>query len=213
MTTTTNIQMNSSTLNQNTNNMTEEGTMDHANNNINMVARMTSAFRMGSVSKVIAAAAVGLALTISIGMSGTANADVPSVTNIGSYLGSEVNDDFSLVYGTPDSPAKIIKLAASSNMTNDDFSLVYGTPDSPAKIIKLAASSNMTNDDFSLVYGTPDSPAKIIKLAASSNMTNDDFSLVYGTPDSPAKITKLAASSNMTNDDFSLVYGTPDNVN
>jgi hypothetical protein len=103
MTTTTNIHMNSSAVNQNTNNMTEEGTMNHANNNINMVARISNAFRMGSMSQVIAAAAVGLALTISIGMSGTANADVPSVTNIGSYLGYELNDDFSLVYGTPDS--------------------------------------------------------------------------------------------------------------
>ena len=103
MTTTTNIHMNSSAVNQNTNNMTEEGTMNHANNNINMVARISNAFRMGSMSQVIAATAVGLALTISIGMSGTANADVPSVTNIGSYLGYELNDDFSLVYGTPDS--------------------------------------------------------------------------------------------------------------
>ena len=130
MTTTTNIQMNSTAENQNTNNMTEEGTMNHANNNINMVARISSAFRMGSMSKMITAAAVGLALTIGIGMSGTANADVPSVTNIGSYLGSGVNDDFSLVYGVPDSPAKVIKLAATGTMTNDDFSLVYGTPDS-----------------------------------------------------------------------------------
>lgn len=102
MTTTTNIQMNNSAATQNTNNMTEEGTMNHANNSINMAARISNAFRMGSMSKVIAAA-VGLALTISIGMSGSASADVPSVTNIGSYLGYETNDDFSLVYGTPDS--------------------------------------------------------------------------------------------------------------
>ena len=132
MTTTTNIKMTSNdTATQSIKSMTEEGTMNHTNDNINMVARISNAFRMGSMNKMIAAAAVGLALTIGVAMPGSASADVPSVTNPGSYLTSELNDDFPLVYGIPDAPAKLTRPIAASNMimVNDDFSLVYGTPD------------------------------------------------------------------------------------
>jgi len=180
MTTTTNIKMNGNTASQDSNNMMEEGTMNHENNNMDMAARISSAFRMENVSKLVAAAAVGLALTIGVAMPGAAKADVPSVTNAGSYLTSELNDDFSLVFGTPDAPAKLTAKAAGFSY-DDDFSLVFGIPDAPAKLTAKAAGFSY-DDDFSLVFGIPDAPAKV-RIAAADNMTNDDFSLVYGTPD------------------------------
>ena len=97
MTTTTNIQATNNTADQNSNNMTEEGTMNHANNNINMVSRISNMLRMENISKVVATAAVGLALTIGVAMPGTAKADVPTVINVGSQLASNWNDDGSLV--------------------------------------------------------------------------------------------------------------------
>ncbi len=223
MTTTTNIQMSANPATQNKNNKSEEGTMCPTNNNINMVARIANVFRMQNISKLVATAAVGLALTIGVAMPGTASADVPAVTNPGSYLVNNLNDDFSLVYGTPDSPAKVTLIAgANFNSMNDDFSLVYGTPDSPAKV-KLNTETDLFNDDFSMVYGTPDEGMDFsgisAKVRTSTGVTgldnmNDDFSLVYGTPDLPAKVrtrTGVAGIANM-NDDFSLVYGTPDEI-
>ena len=128
MTTTTNIQISANTTTQNNNSKTEEGTMNHTDNNINMVSRISNVLRMGSISKMAVAAAFGLALTLGIAMPGSASADIPSVTNVGSQLVSNHNDDFSLVYGTPDAPTKVI-LRAANNMVNDDFSLVFGAPD------------------------------------------------------------------------------------
>ena len=177
---TTNIQTNGNTAVQDTNNMTEEGTMNHGNNNINMASRLSKLFHMENISKLVATATVGLALTIGVAMPGTASADVPTVTNVGSPGASNWNDDFSLVYGTPNAPAKV-KLGAISGPYNDDFSLVFGTPDAPPKV-KLATISGSWNDDFSLAYGIPDAPAKA-KLATISVSWNDDFSLVFGTPD------------------------------
>ena len=206
MTTTTNIKMSANTATQNTNNMTDEGTTNHTNNNIKMVARISNVFRMENISKLVTTAAVGLALTIGLGMHSQASADNPSVTNVGSQLASNYNDDFSLVYGTPNTPAKVI-IGATNNMANDDFSLVYGTPDAPAKL-RIGAANNMVNDDFSLVYGTPDAPAKL-RIGAANNMVNDDFSLVYGTPDAPAKL-QAESSGLVYNDDFSMIYGIPD---
>lgn len=64
----------------------------------------------------ITAAAVGLALTIGVTMPGSASAVVPSATNPGSYLTSELHYDFSLVYGIPDALAKLTRPIAASNM-------------------------------------------------------------------------------------------------
>ena len=106
MTTTTNNKISANTATQNTNNMTEDGTMNHANdNNITMVTRISNVLRMGSISKLAVTAAVGLALTIGIAMPGSASADIPSVTNVGSQLAANHNDDFSLVFGTFDTIA------------------------------------------------------------------------------------------------------------
>ena len=159
MTTTTNIQENGSTASEQIDNMTEKGTMNHKNN-INMVSRF---------SKLIVGAAVGLALTIGVAMPGAANADLPAVSAPASVNFSSLNDDFSLVYGTPDvgsAPSVSAKLTGSTNFNglNDDFSMVYGTPDvgsAPGVSAKLAGSTNFNglNDDFSLVYGTPDAIA------------------------------------------------------
>ncbi|MDA1129183.1 MAG: hypothetical protein O2913_10865 [Chloroflexi bacterium] len=113
--------------------------MNHENNNINMGTRISSAFRTGRISKLIGTAAIGLALTIGVAMPSVARADLPSVTNPGSYLFESMNDDFSMVYGTPDTgldllgastsaPAKV-KTNTASIMMNDDFSMVYGIPD------------------------------------------------------------------------------------
>ena len=154
MTTTTNIKMSANTATQNTNNMTDEGTTNHTNNNIKMVARISNVFRMENISKLVATAAVGLALTIGLGMHSQASADNPSVTNVGSQLASNYKPDFSLVYGTPDAPAKL-RIGAANNMVNDDFSLVYGTPDAPAKL-QAESSGLVYNDDFSMIYGIPD---------------------------------------------------------
>ena len=150
MTMTTNIQRNGNPANQKTNNMTKEGTMNH----VNMVARISNFFRMENISKLIAGAAVGLALTIGVAMPGSTSA---AVTNPGSVLLDNMSDNFSLVYGTPDARAKV-KNNATFDVWNDDFSLVYGTPDAPAKV-KNNATIDVWNDDFSLVYGTPDSIA------------------------------------------------------
>ena len=128
MTTTTNIQMSANTATEKTNNNLEEGTMIHPNNNINMVARISNIFRMENISKLGATAAVGPALTIGVAMPDSVNAETLSVTNVRSQYASN-NDDFFLVFGTPDAPAKVILLAAD-NMPNDHFSMVFGNPDS-----------------------------------------------------------------------------------
>ena len=154
MTTTTNINKSANTATQNNNNRTEEGTMNHTNNNINLVARISNAFRMENVSKLVATAAVGLALTIGVGMHSQASADNLSVTNLGSQLASNYNDDFSLVLGAPDAPAKL-RIGAANNMSNDDFSLMFGTPDAPAKL-QAKSSGIVYNDDFSMVFGIAD---------------------------------------------------------
>lgn len=93
------------TATQNTNNMTEEGTMDHANNNIDMASRISNVLRMGDISKLAATAADGLALAIGMAMPGPASADVPTVPNLLNQSFSDYNDDFSWVFGTPDSVA------------------------------------------------------------------------------------------------------------
>ena len=84
MTTTANTKLSAIPAAQNTNSILEEGTMNHTNNNINTVSRISNVFRMENISKLIATAAVGLALTIGVAMPGSANADIPSVTNVGS---------------------------------------------------------------------------------------------------------------------------------
>ena len=184
MTTTANIQSNGNGAVQNIN-MMEEGTMKRENNNINMVTRSPNIVRMGSISKIIGTAVLGLALTVSLAMPGGARADVPAVSPTGSTLFDNLNDDFSLVFGTPDAPAKL-KTASISGAYNDDFSLVFGTPDSPAKL-KTASISGVYNDDFSLVFGTPDSAAKeFSRTVRGLDSMNDDGSLVYGVPDSIA---------------------------
>ena len=213
MTTTANIQANGNTAVQNTNYITEEGTMNHASNNINMVTRISNAFRMGSISKFVAGATLGLALAIGLALPGAARADSPLVSVASSNISAMVNDDFSMIYGIPDNgPGRFEASASASAMVrintdvdgwNDDFSLVYGTPDSgldfggistgaPAKV-KLNTVTGLWNDDFSLVYGTPDSVLDFggfatsasakVRLNAISGMVNDDFSMVYGVPD------------------------------
>ncbi len=107
MTTTTNMKISANTATHNTNNMTEEGTMCHTNNNINLVSRISNVFRMENITKLVATAAVGLALTIGVVMPGSANADVPTVPNVVSQPVSNYGEDFSLVFGTPDAPAKL----------------------------------------------------------------------------------------------------------
>ena len=62
MATTANIQTDGNTAVQHTNKIMEDGTMNHENNDINTVSRFSNAFRMGSISKLVAAAALGLAL-------------------------------------------------------------------------------------------------------------------------------------------------------
>ena len=130
MTATANFQTNGNTAVQDSKNM-KEGTMNHANNNINMVSRLSNIFRTENISKLAATAAVGLALAIGVAMPSAASADVPTVVNVGSQLAFNWNDDFSLVYGTPDAPAKV-KLASISGPYNDDFSMIFGTPDNIA---------------------------------------------------------------------------------
>ena len=195
MTTTANIQTKGNTAIQHTNDMREEGTMNHENNNINMVARISNAFRMGSISKMIGVAAIGLALTIGVAMPGAARADLPSVSGSTSTNIDLWNDDFSLVAGVPDAPAKVKANSVSNiDLFNDDFSLVYGTPDAPAKVKANSVSNiDLFNDDFSLLYGIPDvgpgragtsaiAPAKV-KVDTDIDLFNDDFSLVYGISD------------------------------
>ena len=191
MTTTANIQTNGITANQDSSNMTEEGTMNHAANNIDLVSRLSNIFRTENISKLMATAAVGLALAIGVAMPSSASADVPTVINVGSQLASNWNDDFSLVFGTPDASAKV-KLASISGPYNDDFSMVFGlgldlggTNNNANAKLTLRTISGPYNDDFSLVFGTPDAPAKV-KLASISGPWNDDASLVFGTPDDVA---------------------------
>ena len=220
MTTTANIQSNGNGAVQNIN-MMEEGTMKRENNNINMVTRSPNIVRMGSISKIIGTAVLGLALTVSLAMPGGARADVPVVSSTSSSLFDNLNDDFSMVFGTPDSGLVLggvsprvlvnVKTASIGGVWNDDFSLVFGTPDAPAKL-KTASISGAYNDDFSLVFGTPDSPAKL-KTASISGVYNDDFSLVFGTPDSAAKeFSSTVRGLDSMNDDGSLVYGVPDSI-
>jgi len=227
MTTTPNIQMDGNAAVQHTNKIMEDGTMNHENNNINMVARFSNAFRMGSISKFVAAATLGLALTIGLAMPGGARADSPLVTVSSSSLFVSINDDFSMVYGIPDNgPGRGASTGASAKVRintnvdgwNDDFSLVYGTPDAPAKV-KISIDTDNWNDDFSMVYGTPDSGLELGGAGASararvnsvSDLVNDDFSMLYGIPDngpgrgaSTSARAKVNTVSDLVNDDFSM---------
>ncbi len=216
MTTTANIQTDCNTVVQNTNITTEEGAMNHASNNINMVTRISNAFRMGSISKFAAGATLGLALTIGLAMPGSARADSPLVAVSSSSVSGLWNDDFSLVYGTPDSGLEL-----------------GGASTSAAAKMKLNIDTDNWNDDFSMVYGTPDSGLELdgastsaaakVKLNIDTVNWNDDFSMVYGIPDNgpgrsgasanaPAKVKMNTNMDLFWNDDFSLVYGTSDIV-
>ncbi len=210
MTTTSNIQTDGNTAIQHTNKMTEEGTMNHANDNINIVARISNAFRMGSISKFVAGATLGLALTIGLAMPGDARADSPLVSVSSSNLVNNLNDDFSMVYGIPDNgPGRSgvtasarVKLNTDTDFWNDDFSMLYGIPDngpgrsgggvSGSAKVKINAVTDLLNDDFSMVYGIPDNgPGRGVSTSARAKAKintgtdgwNDDFSLIYGTPD------------------------------
>jgi len=66
--------------------------MNHASNNINLATRISDSFRGGSISKLIAGAAVGLVLTIGVAMPGAAQANVSSVS--GSTSDPATNFDF-----------------------------------------------------------------------------------------------------------------------
>ena len=132
-----------------------------------MVTRLSNNVRMGSISKIIGTAVLGLALTVSLAMPGGARADVPAVSSTSSTLFDNLNDDFSMVFGTPDAPAKL-KASTANWEYNDDFSMVYGIPDNGPGRLGTNASvlakaidhgSEIMNDDFSMVYGMPDSVA------------------------------------------------------
>ncbi|MCI0844529.1 MAG: hypothetical protein J4N87_04185 [Chloroflexi bacterium] len=231
MTTTTNIQAIGNAANRNTDNKTEEGTMNNANDNINLVARISNVFRMENFSRLIAGGAVGLALTIGVAMPGPANADVPSVTNPGSYLTDVMNDDFSLVYGVPDAPAKLVKTSAAINMVNDDFSLVYGTPDAPAKAVIATGQANPLHliseeneyTDFTakaVIKTGQSNPLHLIseenewtpaKAVIATGQANPLHLISEENEWAPAKV-KVASTIGTYNDDFSMVFGTPDNV-
>ena len=66
--------------NDNNNKIMGEGTMNHENDNINMVTRISNVFGKDNISKLITGAAVGLALTMSVAMPGGASADSPLVS-------------------------------------------------------------------------------------------------------------------------------------
>ena len=195
MATTANIQTDGNTAVQHTNKIMEGGTMNHENNNINTVSRLSNGFGFGSISKFVAAAALGLALTIGLAMPGAARADSPAVTAFSSSVSDLWNDDFSSVYGIPDnglgrsavnaSPLANLKINTNTDFWNDDFSMVYGTPDALAKLkVNTVSNIDNMNDDFSLVYGTPDAPAKLkVNTVSNIDNMNDDFSMVYSIPD------------------------------
>ena len=109
MTTTANIQADGNTAVQSTNNITEEGTMNHASNNINMVTRLSKGFRMSNIGKLVAGAALGLALTAAVVASGGSPAS-------GTDLATNLNDDFSMVYGIPDTGLELGVVPASFNV-------------------------------------------------------------------------------------------------
>ena len=58
----------------------ENRTMNHENDNINTVTRISNVFGKDNITKLIAGAAVGLALTMSVAMPGAASADSPLVS-------------------------------------------------------------------------------------------------------------------------------------
>ena len=176
MATTANIQTDGNTAVQHTNKIMEDGTMNHENNDIITVSRLSNGFGFGSISKIVAAAALGLALTIGLAMPGTARADSPLITAFSTSVSDLWNDDFSMVYGIPDnglgrsgasaSASATLKINTNADDWNDDFSMVYGTPDNglglggattsaPAKL-KINTNVDGWNDDFSMVHGIPD---------------------------------------------------------
>ena len=63
----------------NENNNRENGKMNHENDNINMVTRISNVFGNDNISKLVAGAALGLALTIGVAMPGAVRADLPSI--------------------------------------------------------------------------------------------------------------------------------------
>ena len=174
MTATANTQVDSTAVNNNTESR-EDGTMNYENNNINTVTRFSNSFRMGRISKVVATAALGLALAIGLVTPGSALGDTPSVSSINNSVVENLNDDFSLLYGIPDNgpgrgitgASALAKVRINTDFWNDDFSMVYGIPDvgpgrgatsasAPAKVMFNTAIRGLWNDDFSMVYGIPD---------------------------------------------------------
>ena len=57
-----------------------QGTMNHENGNTNMVTGISNVFGKDNISKLIAGAAVGLALTLGVAMPGAASVDSPLVS-------------------------------------------------------------------------------------------------------------------------------------
>ena len=111
--------------------------MNYQNDSINWVNRFSNAFRIRNIGILVAGAALGLALTAGVAMSGPAS--VP-----GSVVVDNLNDDFSMVYGIPDSVASgASKIEAVIDNLNDDFSMVYGVPDSIA-----GGASNDLGEEF-----------------------------------------------------------------
>ena len=132
MTGTANIQMDGNMAIQKTNTIEEDGTIRYRNDNIKMVTRLSNAFRLGNISKLIAGAALGLALPIGLAMPGAASTDVPSGSVSSSII---LNDDFSMVYGIPDTGLELAGVSNSvlarvmvypeSMILDDNFSMVY----------------------------------------------------------------------------------------
>ena len=79
-----NFQMDRNSAAHNTKSLMENRTMNHENDNINMVTRISNVFGKGNISKLITGAAVGFALTIGGAMPGAVRAETPLISSFDS---------------------------------------------------------------------------------------------------------------------------------
>jgi hypothetical protein len=100
-------------------------------------ARLGRVLNLKTPAKIAAGIAVSAALLFTATLPTGALADSPSASISRTNLDSVMNDDFSMVFGTPETgpglaganTAAKVKLYIGTIPWNDDFSMVFGTSD------------------------------------------------------------------------------------
>ena len=180
---TANIQNDKNTATQKTNKIMEDGEMNNENNNINMVTRLSKGFRKSRIGKLFAGAAIGLALTAGVAMSILGS--VPSSNLVNNY-----NDDFSMVYGIPDTGLELGIVPA--NFT------VAGLGDMSEENLEIAAASFTVAGLGTMSEEKLQNVPASFTVAGFGNMSEENLEIV------PASFT-VAGFGNMSEENLEIV--------